>query len=131
MLSPDGQFLYYSQYGVTTYTMIESYRMTGDTTPWTQGRDLLEMQLSAPDISGTRRRPTGMSADDLTLFYYDMTTSTEIAAFREDPLVHNTYTSFVTLGAAYENAMPTTSCTRIYFCSTAGSATNLYYADKQ
>jgi hypothetical protein len=131
MLSPDGQFLYYSQYGVTTYTLTESYRMTGDTTPWSQGRDLLETQFSAPDLSGTRRRPTGMSADDLTLFYYDMTTSTEIAAFRSDPLVNNTYTTFVSLGAAYENAMPTTSCTRIYFCSTSGSATNLYYADKQ
>jgi hypothetical protein len=105
--------------------------MTGDTTPWSQGRDLLETQFSAPDLSGTRRRPTGISADDLTLFYYDMTTSTEIAAFRSDPLVNNTYTTFVTLGAAYENAMPTTSCTRIYFCSASGSANNLYYADKQ
>jgi len=131
MLSPDGQFLYYSQYGVTTYTMNESYRMNGDTTPWTQGANLTESALVAPDTTGTRRRPTGMSADDLTLFFYDETTNIERAGFRADPLNNNTYTTFIDLGAAYENAMPTANCSRIYFSSTGSGGLDLFYADQK
>ncbi len=135
LLSPDGTFLYYSQYGVSTYTMTEAYRAANDTSPWLQGRNLgvpsAEKTLEAPDLSGTRCRPTGISADNLTLFFYDMSTNVERMGFRADPFNNNTYTTFVDLGAQYENAMPTTACTRIYFSSAGSGGLDLFYADKQ
>jgi hypothetical protein len=132
MLSADGQFLYYSQYGVQTLTMCESYRAAKDTSPWGQGRNLLEPQLGAPDTSGTRMIPTGMSSDDLTLFYWDGVTKTEKAAFRDQALSNNTYKQFVALGATYRNAAPVGSCGRIYFCDGAldgGTGLDLFFAD--
>ena len=128
MLSADGQFLYYSQYGVSTLTMCESYRAASDTSPWGQGRNLLESQLSAPDTSGTRMIPTGMSSDDLTLFFWDGVAQTEKAAFRDSAGANNTYKQFVTLGA-YRNAAPVGSCGRIYFCDGADGGLDLFYAD--
>jgi hypothetical protein len=130
MLSADGQFLYYSQYGVSTLTMCESYRKTGDTSPWGQGRNLLESQLVAPDTSGTRMIPTGMSMDDLTLFYWDGVAQTERMAFRDSALTNNTYKQFVTLGPGYQYAAPTASCGRIYFSSAGDAgALDLFFAD--
>ena len=129
MLSPDGQFLYYSQYGVSTLTMCESYRKSGDTSPWGQGRNLLESQLAAPNTSGTRMIPSGMSSDDLTLFYWDGVAQTERVAFRDSALTNNTYKQFVTLGAAYQYAAPTGSCGRIYFSSPGSGGMDLLFAD--
>jgi hypothetical protein len=134
MLSADGQFLYYSQYGVFTLTMHESYRMTGDTSPWGQGRNLLETQFSAPDTSGVRMIPTGMSSDDLTLFYWDGVAKTEKAAFRDNALKNNTFKQFLSLGATYRNAAPVGTCGRIYYCDGppndgGGFDLDLFYAD--
>ncbi len=134
MLSEDGQFLYYSQYGIFTLTMCESYRKTGDTSPWGQGRNLEETQFTAPDTSGVRMIPTGMSSDDLTLFYWDGVAKTEKAAFRDDALKDNTFKQFLTLGPTYRNAAPVGSCGRIYFCDgppndAGGADLDLFFAD--
>jgi hypothetical protein len=130
MLSPDGQFLYYSQYGVSKLTMCESYRKSGDTSPWGQGRNLLEQQLQAPDTSGTRMIPSGMSIDDLALFYWDGVAQTERIAIRDSALTNNTYKQFVTIGAAYQYAAPTASCSRIYFSSAGdGGPLDLFFAN--
>jgi len=134
MLSADGQFLYYSQYGVQTLTMCESYRKTGDNSPWGQGRNLLEPQLGAPDTSGVRMIPTGMSSDDLTLFYWDGVAKTEKAAFRDNAIKNNTFKQFLTIGPTYRNAAPVGSCGRIYFCDgpandAGGADLDLFFAD--
>jgi hypothetical protein len=134
MLSEDGQFLYYSQTGVFTLTMCESYRKTGDTSPWGQGRNLQESQFSAPDTSGVHMIPTGMSSDDLTLFFWDGVAKTEKAAFRDNALKDNTFKQFLTLGPTYRNAAPVGSCGRIYFCDgppngDGGADLDLFFAD--
>ena len=134
MLSEDGQFLYYSQTGVFTLTMCESYRKTGDTSPWGQGRNLQESQFTAPDTSGVRMIPTGMSSDDLTLFFWDGVAKTEKVAFRDNALTNNTYKQFLTLGPTFRNAAPVGSCGRIYFCDgppsgDGGTDLDLFYAD--
>jgi hypothetical protein len=136
MLSEDGQFLYYSQTGVFTLTMHESYRKTGDTSPWGQGRNLLESQLSAPDTSGVHMIPTGMSSDDLTLFYWDGVAKTEKAAFRDNATKNNTFKQFLTLGPTFRNAAPVGSCGRIYFCDgpandAGGADLDLFFADSK
>lgn len=129
MLSPDGQFLYYSQTGQTTLTMQETFRAKGDTKPWGQGRNLLETQLGAPDTSGTRRHPTGMSADDLTLFFWDDVAQTERMAFRDGAFSNNTYKQFVDIGA-HKNAAPTAGCGRLYFSGAGSGGFDLFFADK-
>lgn len=128
MLSPDGQFFYYSQYGVTTLTMHESYRAKGATTPWGQGRNLLETQLAAPDTSGKRMHPTGMSIDDLTLFFWDEVAGTERMAFRDGSIKNNTFNQFVDIGA-HQNAVPTAGCGRIYFSGSGAGGLDLFFAD--
>jgi hypothetical protein len=76
--------------------------------------------------------PTGMSSDDLTLFFWDGVAQTEKAAFRDSAGANNTYKQFVTLGA-YRNAAPVGSCGRIYYCdgpqTDGGSGLDLFYAD--
>jgi hypothetical protein len=129
MLSPDGQFLYYSEYGQSTLTMYETYRASGDTMPWGEGRNLLETQLGAPDLSGKRMHPTGIAADDLTLFYWDDVASTERMAFRDDAYKDNTYKQFVDIGA-HQNAAPVTGCARIYFSGAGTGGFDLFFADK-
>jgi hypothetical protein len=136
MLSEDGQFLYYSQTGVFKLTMCESYRKTGDTSPWGQGRNLQETQLSAPDTSGVHMIPTGMSSDDLTLFFWDGVAKTEKAAFRDNALSNNTYKQFLTLGPTLRNAAPVGNCGRIYFCDgpalgDGGADLDLFFADSK
>ncbi len=128
MLSPDGQFFYYSQYGATTLTMHESYRASGSTKPWGQGRNLLETQLGAPDTSGKRMHPTGMSLDDLTLFFWDEVAGTERMAFRDGAIKNNTYKQFIDIGA-HQNAAPTAGCGRIYFSGSGSGGLDLFFAD--
>jgi len=129
MLSPDGTFLYYSQYGLNTLTMLEAYRAKGDTTPWTSGRNLLESQLRAPDTSGKRMHPTGISSDNLTLFYWDDVASSEKMAFRDAQFGDNTYNEFIDIGA-HQNAAPVNECTRIYFSASGdGGPADLFFAD--
>jgi hypothetical protein len=129
MLSPDGQFLYYSEYGDSVLTMYEAYRAQGDTKPWGEGRNLLETQFGAPDTSGKRMHPTGISSDDLTLFYWDDVSSSEHMAFRDDALKDNTYKQFFDIGA-HQNAAPVAGCARIYFSASGSGGLDLFFADK-
>ncbi len=129
VLSNDGTLLYYSQTGVNVYTMHESYR-AGASGPWPQGRILIEPPLVATSLTA-RRRPSGLSIDGRTLFFWDESTSIERVAFRGSVQSPNaTYTTFADLGA-YENAEPTASCTRIYFSASGSGGLDLFYADKQ
>ncbi len=129
VLSSDGQLLYYSQTGVNVYTMHESYR-PGASGAWPQGRVLIEQALVATSLSA-RRRPSGLSADGRTLFFWDESTNIERTAFRDSvQMPNNTYKTFVDLGA-YENAEPTSSCTRIDFSASGSGGLDLFYADKQ
>jgi len=129
VLSGDGKLLYYSQYGVSAYTMHESYR-PGASGVWPQGQAMIEKDFLAPSLSA-RRRPTGISSDGRTLFFWDESANIERVAFREgEEMPHNTYASFADLGA-YQYAVPTQSCTRIYFSASGSGGLDLFYADKQ
>jgi hypothetical protein len=129
VLSNDGQLLYYSQYGVSAYSMHESYR-PGASGVWPQGRSLIEKDFVAPNQSA-RMRPTGLSADDRTLFFWDESASTERVAFRDGvQMPNNTYKTFVDVGA-HQYAVPTLSCARLYFSASGSGGLDLFYADKQ
>ena len=73
------------------------------------------------------RRPSGISADDLALFYWDETTSSESIAYRATP--GGDFNLFVNIGVM-KNAVPTASCSRLYYSTAAASgAINIVYTD--
>jgi hypothetical protein len=62
-----------------------------------------------------RRRPTGASSDDRTLFFYDEVGNVERAAWRSDP--SSPFTHFEDIPAAPE-AAPNAGCSLLYFRGT-------------
>jgi hypothetical protein len=66
-----------------------------------------------------RRRPTGASSDDRTLFFYDEVGNVERAAWRSDPSAP--FTHFEDIPAAPE-AAPNAGCSLLYFRGTNPSA---------
>lgn len=78
---------------------------------WTAG-----VQLPNPDFTGTgptsRRRPTGASADDRTLFFYDEVSGVERAAWRQSPAAP--FDHFEDLPTVPE-AAPNLDCSSLYF----------------
>jgi hypothetical protein len=131
VLSSDGHFLYYSVLGGSATTMAESYRSGAPpwTNPFAKGRILTTAELTG--VSNKLRRPTGLSPDNRTLFYWDEVDGVEKMGFRDDAILagHNGYTVFVNVGA-YAGAQPTTTCNRIYFDGPGSvGAADLFYAD--
>jgi hypothetical protein len=62
--------------------------------------------------SGKRRRPTGMSSDNLTLFFFDEVSNTEHGAWRNAP--DAPFALFKDLGALPE-AVPSLRCDTLYY----------------
>jgi hypothetical protein len=67
-----------------------------------------------PPTAGTRRRPTGTSSDDLTLFFFDESTNVERAAWRN--AADAPFSFFKDLGAMAE-AVPSLRCDTLYYQS--------------
>lgn len=128
VLSADGKVFYFTLLAGTAETLAESLRLGGTTYP--SPRVLKESDFVS---SGSKlRRPTGLSFDGRTLFFWDETTNTERAAFRESATVPGkiAYTSFVTLGA-YPGAQPSQTCGRLYFEGSGSGGVDLFVADRQ
>jgi hypothetical protein len=78
---------------------------------WNAGVALTNPELASAD--GThRRRPTGASSDDRTLFFFDEVTGVERAAWRDAPALP--FTHFEDLPATPE-AAPNADCSVLYF----------------
>lgn len=93
--------------------------------PWLPGAPLPATQLER--VGTQYRRPSGISADDRTLFYWDETTSTEWVAYSATP--GGDFNVFDDIGVL-TNAVPTASCSRIYYSvPAAGNAITIVYAD--
>jgi len=122
LLSGDDAFFLYIVTSSTDDHVL--YESTGGP-PWTPGAFLSPTELER--VGTQYRRPTGMSADDLTLFYWDETTTTEGIAFRAAP--GQDFSLFANIGPLTD-AVPTASCSRIYYSTPASNgAINIVYAD--
>jgi hypothetical protein len=109
MLSSDDKTFYYSRYdGRSPNTVFAGSRTALEA--WPAGSPV----AGAPLIGGCsrRRRPTGISSDDLTLFYWDEFSGTERATFR--PSVGAPFVGVVDLGSR-DRAQPNASCQRLYY----------------
>jgi hypothetical protein len=116
LLSSDDRTFYYSVYdGISPQTVVASVRP--EDVPWALGGAVVGEPLKAS--CGLRRRPTGISADQLTLFYWDELSGTERATFR--PSIGAPFAGAVDLGARPQ-AEPNASCTRLYHSARVGDA---------
>jgi hypothetical protein len=79
-----------------------------------------------PTAAGKRRRPTGTSSDDLTLFFFDEATNVERAAWRDAP--NAPFTFFKDLGARAE-AVPSLRCDTLYYQSEDAMGAGVFMAE--
>jgi hypothetical protein len=98
---------------VVTFGQPSIYESTwnSQTMEWDPGVQLPNPEFKGPDAL-TRRRPTGASADGLTLFFFDEVSGVERAAWRVSTSAPFTY--FEDLPGAAE-ASPSSDCTALYF----------------
>jgi hypothetical protein len=112
--------LYFSVYGANaTLTLFESTRT--DSSAWPGGVWLVANGGAFAASGSMLRHPTGVSADDLTLLYWDDVAATEMAAWR--PFTSQPFDHFETLGAL-KGAAPNAACDKLYY-SAPGSAGGL------
>lgn len=136
--TPDGAFVddpivdasdtvfYYSVYGNgATKTIYRSFRLL-PTDPWGFGAPLdVGSQLEA--VGSQRRRPTGISSDDQTLFYFDETTGTEGVAWINGST--GAFDTFGDLGARLW-ATSSTSCGTLYYSAAGSTSLDLFAATR-
>jgi hypothetical protein len=125
VLSASDTAFYYSVYdGVQSATIYQSLRLLpGD--PWPVGAVLSDAPQLAANGS-VRRRPTAISSDEQTLFFWDEAVAMERATW-VDPL-SGAFDTFVDLGTR-SGAGPNATCTRLYYAAATDSgAADLLFA---
>jgi hypothetical protein len=108
-LSNDDRTLYYSRYDSRSrQTVYFVTRSPGG--PWQVGSPVEGAPLMGS--CGRRMRPTGVSSDQLSLFYWDEVTGTERVTFR--PTVGAEFAGVIDLGSRL-HAQPNVTCKRLYY----------------
>jgi hypothetical protein len=105
----DTQLFFNSTFTMGASTVVVSTRNPGGT--WSA-----PVVLSSQVFDGTdaqRRLPTGVSADERTLFYFNEESMQEEARFRDTPTLSSPLYDMVSLGAR-RGAAPNTACNRLY-----------------
>jgi hypothetical protein len=118
-----GQVLFYSQYGAgRTHTVIFANRLSTGSA-FVVGGELINPELLAQ--GDLRRRPTAVSADYRTLFFYD-----EVTQVTKAGLFYGSFDfiSVSDLGDA-RNLQPSSDCGRLYFDATGPTSDDLFVAD--
>jgi hypothetical protein len=118
-----GQILLYSQYGKGNAHTVRFANRLSTGSAFSVAGELPNPELVAQ--SDLRRRPTAVSADFRTLFYYDEVTGTTKAGFFHDGF-H--FTSVSDLGDA-RDVQPSADCTRLYFDAVGTTSDDLFTAD--
>jgi len=109
LLDPDDKAFLYSEYGSGRVDTIQRARRLFGGDPWPVGLPLVATELEA---SGTqKRRPTGLSADGRTLFFWDELSGQERAGFFA--YASDSFSSFLDVGPLID-AQPNADCTRLY-----------------
>lgn len=110
VLAKDDNHLFFSLTMPNSTTSMRSSTRGESTAKWTLGVPLIQPELA---LSGSQmRRPTGISTDRLTLFYWDQVDAAEHAAFRFSE--GDDFTIFVNLGTLPGGQVDAT-CSRLYY----------------
>jgi hypothetical protein len=134
VLSADDLTFYFSVYGVEDVSgnyggYVDSHTIYSSTrTPfvsWPQAAAVMGEAIEAH--CSARRRPSGISSDQLTLFYWDELSGSTRAAFRSS--IDAPFDTAVELGNR-PFAQPNPDCTMLYYSGTDGAAdTDVLTAD--
>ena len=109
VLSKDGKWLFYTNLNRSSGTTIMLSVQLGDGS-WDYPNPVDATRLEMD--SGFRRRPTGISGDKRTLFYYDEASEAPYVAFRVwDTAVFNKFYGYAPTG---RRPIPVDSCDRVY-----------------
>jgi hypothetical protein len=124
VLAADDNAFYYSVYGGgQTTTIFRATRLvSGDS--WEVGSPLTTSTGLAAQGS-LRRRPTGISSDEQTLFFWDEVQGTERAAWIDQST--GAFDVFVDLGTR-SMAAPESTCSRLYYSAAGTQSINLFVA---
>lgn len=123
LLDADDKGFLYSEYGSGVRDTIHRSKRLFSGDPWSVGGALVATELQASGAQ--RRRPTGLSFDGRTLFFWDDVLTQERAgffAFQSD-----SFSSFVDLGPLID-AEPNGACTRLYHAGPGASSLDLFVA---
>ncbi len=114
VLAKDGNHLYFTLYMPNSTTSMRASSRGESTAKWTLGTPIVQPELA---LSGAQlRKPTGISTDRLTLFYWDQVDGAEHAAFRFTE--SDDFTIFVNLGTLSGGQVDAT-CNRLYYATPA------------
>lgn len=116
IVSSDDRTLYYSRYGADQVGTVFASTRAGDV-DWPIGTPVAGEPLLT--VCGHRRRPTGVAADGLTLFYWDEASNTERATWRA--ALTAPFAGVVDLGA-HAHAAPNDACSMLYFSAPGADA---------
>jgi hypothetical protein len=122
LLGADDAVFYYSVYGGNQTATIYRAARLQSTDPWPAGAALASS--TGLDAQGAlRRRPTGISSDEQTLFIWDQVMGMERAAWIDQST--GAYDVFVDL-ASYSLAAPASSCNALYYSAPGATSTDLF-----
>jgi len=116
VLSSDDRTFFYSRYGAGEAATVFAATRSAPVS-WPLGTPVEGAPLMA-DCGGLRR-PTGISADGLTLFYFDESSRSERASWRTS--LDAPFSGFVDLGSR-RGAQPNARCTALYFSAAVADA---------
>lgn len=127
VLSADGKQLFFSIFNAgTRETVAFSEKVS---TQWGKPTTLKQMELASS--GGKRRRPTGISSDGRTLFWWDEVDGKEKAGWRGSTKAFDlTFSGIVDLGDK-KDAQPVAKCDRLYFTNPPAAPSDVKLADKQ
>lgn len=119
-----GAHLFLTLVGPGLATTVRVAERPSSSTPWANLNYALGPELVP--VGAMKRRPTGVSKDLRTLFFWDEAASIERAAWRKS--ADATFDAYVDVGAR-KGAQPTLGCKRIYYSAPGAASVDLYYAD--
>jgi hypothetical protein len=130
VLSAGDDSFYYSYYLLgddrNKATLFESRRDAGS---WTFGG--LDLGTALYGKPSARRVPTGVSSDNLTLFYRDEVGGDFRAAWRVNTQVPFDHTEALTLGTGTQAAAPSADCAKLYYSAQGATDLDVFVAARQ
>jgi hypothetical protein len=117
VLSADGTTLFFTNLGVLDGVSMRASRRLADGS-WDDPTTVQAPASALSASAGKRRRPTGVSADGLTLFYDDEQAGVAQMLFRPSPSAP--FDRAVSLGADLRGVSPNAACDAVYLTAPTG-----------